>query len=284
MQIAIGIVFGIIAMFGWGASDFFVTKSARGTSLFKAFSWSQIIALIIMLPIFLIFFKLPQFSFNIIILILASGVLTVIANLMFYKGLQVGTVSTIMPVESCWAVVTVILSLTILNDVLTGLQATGIILILAGAVLVSFKWRDLLQIKNPAKGVKYAVIAAVAFGTDFVIIDLLVHKIGWFLPIFFIGIITATYMLIYSGTTKKDISFPKNVWLFILLVGILDTIAYLAYSIGVTSEYGSIVAPIGAASPVIAIILAKIFFKEKIEMNQILGIIAVMIGLVIVSL
>ena len=194
MQIAIGILLGIIAMFGWGASDFFVTKSARSADLFKAFLWSQIIALVIMLPIFLIFFKLPQFSFTILILILASGILTVIANLTVYKGLQIGTVSTIMPVESCWAIVTVILSLTILGDVLTKLQAIGIILILVGAVLVSFKWRDLLRIKNPAKGIKYAVIAAIAFGTDFVIIDLLVDRIGWFLPIFFIGVITATYM------------------------------------------------------------------------------------------
>jgi len=284
MQIAIGIIFGIIAMFGWGASDFFVTKSARGTNLFKAFLWSQIIALAIMLPVFLIFFKLPQFSFMIIGLILASGILTVIANLTFYKGLQVGKVSIIMPVESCWAIVTVLLSLTLLSEVLTGMQATGIIIILAGAILVSFKWKDLLKIKNPAIGVKYAVIAAVAFGIDFVIIDILVGKIGWFLPIFFIGTITAAYMLLYSGTTKRDITFPKNVWLFIILVGILDTVAYLSYSVGVTSEYGSIVAPIGAASPVVAIILAKIFFKERLEMNQMIGIVSVMVGLVLVSL
>jgi drug/metabolite transporter (DMT)-like permease len=164
------------------------------------------------------------------------------------------------------------------------MQATGIILILAGAVLVSFKWRNLLKIKNPAKGIKYAIIAAIAYGIDFVIIDLLAKQIGWFLPIFFIGAITAAYMLIFSGTTKKDISFPKNVTWFIILVGILDTVAYLAYSSGVTSEFGSIVAPIGAASPVVAIILAKIFFKENIEMNQITGIVAVILGLILVSL
>lgn len=284
MQIAIGIIFGIVSMLSWGASDFFVTKSARGTNLFKAFFWSQIIALCIMLPIFLIFFKLPQFSISIILLILASGILTVIANLSFYRGLQVGKVSVIMPVESCWAIVTVLLSLTLLSEVLTGMQATGIILILAGAVLVSFKWRNLLKIKNPAKGIKYAIIAAIAYGIDFVIIDLLAKQIGWFLPIFFIGAITAAYMLIFSGTTKKDISFPKNVTWFIILVGILDTVAYLAYSSGVTSEFGSIVAPIGAASPVVAIILAKIFFKENIEMNQITGIVAVILGLILVSL
>ncbi len=284
MDISFGIMFGMIAMLGWGASDFFVTKSARGASPFKAFLWSQMIALVLMFPIFLMFFKLPQFSFVVIGLLILSGILTVVSNLSFYKGLQVGKVSIVMPVESGWAVVTVLLSLTLLHETLSAIQAVGISLAIIGAVLVSFKWKDLIKMKNHAKGVKYAVIAALAFGADFVVIDLMVSEIGWFLPIFFIGIITAFFLLTYSGISKKDISFPKNVVLFIILVGILDTAAYLSYSTGVTSEYASIVAPIAAASPAVSIILAKIFFKEKIHLNQDIGIVSVLAGLILLSI
>jgi len=162
--------------------------------------------------------------------------------------------------------------------------ALGISLAIGGAVLVSFKWKDLIKFRNHTKGLKYAVIAALTFGADFVVIDLLVSEIGWFLPVFFVSAITAFFLFLYSGAAKKDISFPKNILLFIFLVGALDTVAYLSYSSGVTSEYAAIVAPIGAASPAVSIILARIFFKEKLHFNQKIGAVSVLAGLILLSL
>jgi uncharacterized membrane protein len=283
MDISQGIVFGIVSMLSWGCSDFFVAKSARKTDPFKAFLWSQTIALTLMFPIFFKFFEVPKFTASIIGLVLASGVLTVIANWSFYKALRVGKVAIVMPVESCWAVVTVFLSIALLNEVLTTLQISGVIFAIGGAVLVSFKWKDIIKLKNRAKGVNYAVVAAAAYGADFILIDMMTEKIGWFLPILLIGIVTAIYLLIYSRIEKIDISFPKNAAIFIALVGLLDTVAYLAYSLGVTSEYGSIVAPIGAASPAVSVILARIFFRERIHSNQQIGVVSVLIGLFLLS-
>lgn len=284
MDISHGIFYGIIAMLSWGASDFFVTKSARGCDPFRAFLWSQLFALILLFAIFFIFYETPKFSFTIAGLILSSGFLTVIANMAFYKSLKAGKVSIVMPVASCWAVVTVFLSLVLLNQSLTQNHIIGVVLAILGALLVSFKWEDLKRLKNHADGVNYAVIAAIAYGTDFVLIDLIANEVGWFLPILFIGLVTACYLSIYAGISGRDISFPRNVWLFIVLVGILDTVAYLSYSSGVTAVYGAIVAPIGAASPAVSIILAKIFFKEKIEPHQEIGIGSVILGLILLSI
>lgn len=278
-----GIFFGMVSMLSWGASDFFVTKSARETEPLRAFLWSQMIALALMFPIFLKFFGMPSLSNPVISLILASGFFTVVANWSFYKSLQIGKVSIVMPVGSCWAVVTVFLSLAFLGESLTSLQAIGVFLAISGAVLVSFKWKDIARLKNYAKGVNYAAIAALAYGADFVLIDLMANRIGWFLPIFFTGSITAVFLLAYSRAAKKNISFPGNVALFVVLVGILDTVAYLAYSSGVMSEYGAIVAPIGAASPAVSVILARIFFKENIHFNQKVGVVSALAGLIMLS-
>jgi uncharacterized membrane protein len=130
----------------------------------------------------------------------------------------------------------------------------------------------------------YAVIAALAYGVDFVLIDLMANKIGWFFPILFVGLVTACYLSIYAGMSGRDISFPKNVWYFIILVGILDTVAYLFYSSSVTTVYGAVMAPIAASSPAVSIILAKIFYKEKIETHQGIGVISVLIGLILLSI
>lgn len=283
MDISHGIFFGIIAMMSWGASDFFVTKSARGCEPFKAFLWSQIVALIILFTIFLTFFETPKFSLSIAGLILSSALCTVIANMAFYKSLKVGKVSIVMPVASCWAVVTVLLSLIFLNQSLTQNRALGVVLAITGAVLVSFSWKDLKKLKNHAEGVNYAIIAALAYGVDFVLIDMMANKIGWFFPILFVGLVTACFLSIYAGMSGKDISFPKNIWHFIILVGILDTVAYLFYSSSVTTVHGAVMAPIAASSPAVSILLGKIFFKEKTERHQEIGIISVLIGLILLS-
>lgn len=237
-----------------------------------------------MFVIFFTYFSMPVLSFRTLGLILASGTLTVIANSAFYKALKVGQVAIVMPVESCWAVVTVFLSLAFFHEALTSAQTIGVTLAILGAVLVSFKWNDFLNMKKHAKGVNYAILAAAAFGTDFVLIDMMVEELGWFLPILFIGSVAAVYLLVYLKAAKKDLSVPKRVLPFIILVGVLDTLAYLAYSFGVTSVYAAIVAPIAAAFPAVSIILAKMFFKETLESNQRIGVVSVLAGLVLLSL
>lgn len=214
---------------------------------------------------------------------MASAFFTVIANLAFFKSLKLGKVSIVMPVASCWAVTTVLLSLIFLNQSLMRNHIIGVVLAIVGAILVSFKWKDLKKLQNRAEGVTYAVVAALAYGIDFVIIDIIANEIDWFFPILFVGLVTACYLSIYAAVSKKDISFPKNVWLFIVLVGVLDTLAYLSYSSSVTTIYGAIVAPIGAVSPAISIILAKLFLKERIEINQEIGMVSVLIGVIMLS-
>ncbi len=286
MDISLGILFGILATISWGTADFFVARSVRKASVFKTFLWSQIIGAVLFIIIFSIFFKFPILSLTTIGVILISAFLSTIAYLSFYKGLQVGKVSVISPIAACWAVVTVILSIFFLNESLTAIQGIGVALAIIGAILTSFKLHELLKLKlkNAAKGIKYALIAVLGWGIGFVLIDVLVTELKWFLPFFFMKIAVVLYLLLYSGARKSNISFPKNVALFVVIIGVLEVIAFISYGIGVNSEYTAIVAPIGATFPMTTIILARIFFKERLEINQKWGIVAVLIGLVLLSL
>lgn len=284
MNISLGILFGLVSMISWGVSDFFVTKSARGCATIRAFFWSQIVALTILTPLFLLFFTMPKFSFRIFVMLFSAGIFTMTSNFAFYKGLEVGKVSIVMPISSCWAIITIFISIIFLGELLTITNTLGAIFVIIGVILVLFKKNNSAKSKNNPKGIFYAIIAAFAFGIDFAIIDLLANEIGWFLPIFFIGIINAFLLLIYASFRKNNLSFPRNIFLFVILVGILDTTAYLFYSSSVTMELGAVVAPIAATSPAISILMAKIFFKEKLRLSQKIGIVFVLVGLVLLSL
>lgn len=281
-----GIVFGIIAMIGWGTADFFVAKAVRKTNVFKTFLWSQIIGMVLFLFMLPFFFKVPIFSFNTIIIILVTGFLGVVSYLAFYKGLQVGKVSIISPISACWVIVAVILSLIFLNEKLTTLQTIGVSSAILGTIFTSFKLRDLfkLRLKNSLTGIKYAIITLLGWGIEFLFISILVSRLSWFLPILLIKAVGIFYLLTYSSVRKQNISFPKNVALLLVLIGVLEVVAFLSYSIGVNSEYTAIVAPIVATFPMVTIILARIFFKESLEINQKIGIVFILIGLVILAL
>ncbi len=286
MALTTGILFGIIAMLSWGVADFFAAKAVRKSGVFRALLWSLIIGLIITLPIFLIFFEFPTITFSTMVIILITAFLGIISLLAFYKGLQVGNVSIVSPISASSVVVTVILSLIILKEKLTSLQAIAISLIIIGAVLTAFKFHDLikLRLKNIAKGVEYAIIPFFAWGIIYILLDTLISRLGWFLPVFLLVTVEILFLLIYSGATKKDISFPKNVALFVILMGLLEITGFLFIGSALNSEYTTIVAPISAAFPVITIILARIFFKEILELNQKIGIVSVLTGLVLLSI
>ena len=286
MAITLGILFGIIAMISWGTSDFFAAQIVRKIEVLRTFCWIEIVTLTTLLVPFLVFFEFPSLSFSDVLIILVTAFLALISILSFYKGLQVGTASIISPIAASYAVVTVILSLIFLNETITAFHAIGITFVIFGAILASFKFHDLirLKVKNVAAGVKYAVFAMLGWGVLMVLVDVLVSGLGWFFPILFIVTVEICYLLIYSGITKKSISFPKNIALFVILAGILEVIAFLSFGFSITSENVAIVAPIISAFPAITIILARIFFKEILELNQKIGIAAVLMGLVLLSL
>lgn len=234
------------------------------------------------------FFQLPTISIYIIELILIAGLLSVVSYLAFYKGLQVGKVSTISPIVASWVIITVILILVFLNESLTILQGLGVFLVVLGIILASFKLHDLLKLKftNLVSGVKYAIVALLRMGVFFYLLDRLVSvdDLGWFFPIFFIKITAICYFLVYVGLKKENISFPKNVTLPVVVIGVLEVLAFFAYSFGVSFNYTVIVAPVSATFPVVTIFLARIFFREKLEFNQKIGVIFVLIGLIILSI
>jgi len=286
MSISLGILFGIVAMLSWGVSDFLAAKAARKTSVLSTLFWSQIAGILMLLLIYPLFFKVPAISLAIATLILASAFLNIVALLGFYKGMQIGSVSIISPIASAYSTVTVILSLIFLNEKLSGLQATGIILAISGAVLTSFRFHDLIKLnfRNSVAGVKYGLISLFSWGIFFVLVGILVKDIGWFLPPLIIKTIGIFYMLSYAGASKKTIPFPKNTALFIILLGILETIGFLSVGAGMGFEQISIVAPVSSTYPLITIILAQIFFKEIIDINQKVGVAAVLFGLVLLAI
>ena len=285
MTLNFGILFGIITMLSWGISDFFAAKASRKIGAIKTVIWSQIIGVAVFALIFIIFFNPIAISSRDIIIAIASGVLSIVGLASLYKGFELGNISIVSPIASSSAVVTVILSIFLLGEKISAVQETGVSLAIIGTVLVSFKIHDLIKLNlgNLASGVKYGFAAMFAFGVSYVLIDMLIHDLGWFVPVFLVKSFGLAFIIVFSADAKEEILFPKRAANFVFIVGVLETLAFLSLGAGISIDYTSIIIPIASAFPAVTIVLAGLFFREQMDANQKIGVAAVLCGLILLS-
>lgn len=285
-----GILSGLISMFGWGTSDFLAANSSRKIGYLLTYFWTQLVAFSLTLIYFLI--KFPRLDINnipqFLIFLAPAGFLFMIGTLAFYKGFIGGQVSLVSPIGASWAMITVVLSVIFFKEILQTNQIIAVVLIILGIILVSTNLKEVLKIKRFTllKGVKEGLIAMLAWGISLFLIVPASKALGWFLPVFVLKFFGLLLLVIYTLFSRKSlkINFQSSFLILLFFIGFLDVIAFFGYSFGVEGEYASIIAPIAAAFPLITIILARILLKERFVLNQIFGIISVIIGLVLISI
>jgi len=278
-------------MFGWGTSDFLAAKCSRKIGYIVTYFWTQIVTVVVTLIIFLIKFKTLDIG-NIsryLIFLAPAGFLFMIATLNFYRGLTEGQVSLVSPIGSSWSMIVVVLSIIFLHETLKTNQIIAIVLIILGMMLASVNLKELLKIKKLSflTGTKEGIIAMTGWGIALFLLVPVSRTLGWLLPIVIFKLFGILFFLIINIIFSKKsfkISPQQPLLLLILMVGILDIVAFFSYSFGVRGAYASIVAPIAASFPLITVLLARIFFKERLSLNQIIGVVGVIAGLVLISI
>jgi len=286
MGISLGILFGLTAMLGWGLADFFAKKAVDEIGDFKTLLWAQTVGLVFLSFFYFMFGANFSYTITNILIFAITGVLGTSAYLLFYRALRKGQLSVISPIQASWVVITVILSVFFLKESLSSVQIYAIIITIIGIILVSFKYKDLvkLNLKNFLPGVPEDMVSMTFWGVNFVIIGFLISQFNWFVPILFLRFFTVLLLFGSTGAKKEHITFhTKKVVPWLMLIGLFDVMAFVGFGLGVNSEYVSIVSPVAASFPLITVIMARVFLKEKLDLNQIIGFVGILIGLLILS-
>uniref|UniRef100_A0A7C4XTY4 DMT family transporter n=1 Tax=Caldisericum exile TaxID=693075 RepID=A0A7C4XTY4_9BACT len=285
-RITTAIFLGVFAMFCWGFADFFAAKIARTIGSLKALFWSHLVSTLTLFVIYPLIKKEPTAPLKNVIIIVLASFLYIISYMLFYRGLEIGKVSVVSPIFSSGSLVTVILSTILLGEYLNQKEILSISLIISGTVLTSFRWSDIkrLNFRDFLNGTKYALPAMLFLGVSFVFVDLLITKYGWFLPIFVLKSFSIVYLLLYAFLSKDSLSISKRSLPELLVIGLLESAAFLSFGLGVSLSKISIIYPISSAFPAITIFLARIFYKERLERKQTIGVLFIIAGLVLLNL
>jgi len=285
-----GVIMGLATMSFWGVGIFLSAIANRKFENVIVLFWMQFFGLLLGIAYFVYGFS--SFNLNSVIEYLPQlviiAILQIMAYLSFYKGLTKGQVSMVSSIGASWGLLTAILGVIFLHETLRFNQVLAIILIALGIVFVSVNLKELFANKKIKLliGVKEGLIAMACWGVALFMLASLTKVIGWFLPAFIFRIFLLVFLAAFVLFSKKSFipAKAKFPWQILLFIGLFDMAAFFTFSLGTSGSFASIVAPIGSAYALVTIILAKIFLKEKIKINQYFGIAGILAGLILISL
>ena len=286
MSLTEGILFGIVAMVTWGVSDFYLKKVTDKLGSLRTLFWLGVVQTIPLSFYFLLNLGTYSAIGNYLWLFILSVFLDFMGYLFFLKAVKKGSISIIAPVSSAWVIPAVIISIIFLNEIITTYQAIAISLTIVGIFLASIKFSDIkkMNLNKLLPGVPEDLISVMFFGVNLPLLGFLISKTNWFLPILFVRTGQMIIAFFYNVIKSQDLKIKGNVIMPLILAGLTSVAGFIAWSNGVNLQKVAIVTPIAAAFPFITVILARIFYKEKIELVQKLGIIGTVLGIILLSI
>ena len=284
-------LFGLIAMVGWGVSDLIAAYLSRKVGSFRTFAITRVMGLVLILLLAALFLRPVVLSPSTILMVLVTAFVGLVANLSYYKGFTIGEVSVMSPIASTYPVVTVLLSVLLLKESLSPLQVAAVKLGHSGLRSDFGQAYKRAQPQGQAGHARCRVCRAgfAGLGSPDAAGGVLANSIGWYLPILLVNLATVLlYLLPASRLYRKDLAFPMkgtvaSVLLLSAVMVLFDTTGMLSYSAATTVTYIAIVATVSSIYPVITILLARAVFKERPSANQRIGICMVLLALFLLA-
>lgn len=288
------IVFAFAAMIAWGVGDFLVQKTVRKLGNFETLIWINFIAGLGLLPFVLKDIHLIKSLHNFLWLLLL-GVIDFFFGLILLKAYEKGKLSVVEAVMIFELPLTIILGIVFFSEKLTLLQFVCILTILSGIFSASKKHRTFLdKIKSAfggkinffEKGAILALAAAAlsAFYNFFIAINS--REVTPIIAIWFPWVFSLMFLLLYVCYKKGFPTFLsesakyKNL---ILWTGIINTAAWVFYSVALKDNALSITTAITESYIIISIYLGLKINKEKISIFQYLGSAMALVGSLILG-
>ena len=292
-----GILFGLLTAFSWGSSDFLARFATRRTGTLRTTLYMQILGLGL-LSVALPFLGgwghladgsgVRPWAWG-----LFAGALNTVATLSIYRSFELGKMSVVAPLSASYPAITVLLSL-ITGERLTTMRAMGIVLILAGAILVAREDASTLgtssaqSAHDAAKemaGLRWALVASLAMGVMFWLVGVrFVPSIGALPSVWIIRLISAVATLAVILVSRQSAAPPvASARPFVIGMAALDTTAYCFNNRGMQLEQVSIVSVLASLYGAVTVAYAAAILRERISRSQWLAIAAIFSGILLIS-
>jgi drug/metabolite transporter (DMT)-like permease len=292
-----GILLGLVTALSWGSADLFARFATRRIGTFRTMLYMQTCGFC------LLTLAMPRlggwghlfdgsgwhpWAWGIL-----AGVLNTSSTLALYRSFEIGKLSIVAPISACYPVLTMLLS-GLTGERLTPLRLVGLVLTIAGVIVVAHGEQspeDANPVDEQAQrtkkrlGVGWAIFAAAGFGVMFWLLGLrVVPLLGGSPSVWIIRFTSVAATALVMLVARQSTALPlRRDAPWIVGVGLLDTSAYVFNNYGMLHEQTSVVSVLASLYGAVTVALAALFLREKVSRAQWLGIIAIFIGIILIS-
>jgi uncharacterized membrane protein len=290
---SLAIILGLTGALCWGAADFAARFASRRVGAYRTLFFMQFfgfIALSVYLKFHGGFLEGVAPGWHPWALAALAGLINMIASLSLYYSLQIGVTSIVAPVSSSYPALTVALAI-MSGEKITALRGAGLAVTLVGVILAATSFAPspndpAKENAHLAKGVGWAIVAAVGFGVLFWFLGFyVIPAVGSTISVWVIRLTSFSVLGLAAAPVRQSLKLPSgSVWWMLAAVGVMDTAAFIANNAGLHTGQVSVVSVLASLYGAVTVVLAWIFLREKLERSQWFGIVLIFVGIVLVSL
>jgi drug/metabolite transporter (DMT)-like permease len=293
----LGLGHGLIAALCWGSTDVMASLAGRRLGSLHVVAVAQIASVAI--AILLAASQgvgLPSDPFALFLAAL-FGVIASGAYLSFFTALRIGPLAVVSPVVAAYGGLTVVLSVLIRGETMTGLQGLGAALATLGVILTGIVfdggWRGTRIV---GRGVLFSLLAMLLFSILTAGLATPIRIAGW-LPVLLASrlsnaatILTVLIVVTVARPRGSDVLLATAGSPSIRAIaaagaaGLLDIVGFVAFAIGLEVAPTWIVGLASSFGPVVAVIVAVALWGERLRPTQWVGLAGIVAGLVAVAL
>jgi drug/metabolite transporter (DMT)-like permease len=280
------VIYGIGAALGWGFSDVFAALAGRRAGSVRTALVGEVASMLV----FTLLIPIGQPNWHVsageVALMLLVGFIGAVGYLAIYAALTAGPLALVSPIVAAYSAIVIALSLLLLDEALGAVALMGALVVIGGVFVAT---ADLGLLRRPdavrGPGVRYALIAMLAFGVGAFGLGRLAQRLGWFLPAFIARAGTLAVVAVSFAARGRTEHPPRSSrWISLaILAGFLDVAATVSFVYGSQVGLVSLVAAASAAYPLVPVVAGLRLFREQVARIQLAGVAAVIGGLVILA-
>ena len=280
----LSIFLGLLAAIGWGAGDFTGGIASRKTGAYRTVLYGEVIG------IFVLFFVIAIFSEPIPDLrswmfAMLAGTLGTLGLILLYHAMTLGLMSIATPVSALLAAALPVVVGIFREGLPAWTTFIGFGFALFAVWMISQGEDGVTDILAHLADLKLPLIAGIGFGSYFVFMHEATSTGSTIWPMVASrsgGLILITvYMLVTRSSWKVE---DASAWPIITLNGILDISGNVFFILAGQMGRLDVAAVLSSLFPGATVILAWIFLKERLSLNQWIGIAAALTAIVLMTI
>ncbi|HEY7587521.1 MAG TPA: DMT family transporter [Thermoplasmata archaeon] len=278
--------FGLATALGYGTGDFLARQAAHRVGHFRVLFYMEAISLCALLPAALIL-ESSAWHWSLAWGIVAGlGAVNVFASLFLYRSFEYGVLSVVSPLVSTYPAVTAGLAILFLGQYPGPLGSVGIVLALAGVVLISRSRAhpQSPQPRNARVGLISAILAFAGYGVFYFALEYVVSDTGPVSAAAIVRVVGVGILLAARGmSSAMKTDMPRDLWPTILAIGLLDTFAFVAYNVGIVSGSVAIIGTLSGLFSAVTVALATVVLRERLTLPQYAGMGSIFLGVALMA-